>query len=340
MVGQVLALLMLATVRETVDGGWDPHDLAELVRRRDPSWLPMLAAALHDHSLADGPADPHWRAAVEAIAAPTPLLLRDRRDFAHGLGLTALLAIVPKVRAEAGAPRSAAHPESKHPKWHQVRSLLAKAESTEFGPEAEALVAKAQELISRYSLERLLESEEPTSDQQHGVPVQRRLWLERPYVVAKASLVNRVARANHCHAATAEKYGFVILVGDQADLDAVELLVTSLLLQADVAMLRCGRGEGHAGRHGRTKAFRQSFLVAYAYRIGERLDAAREAAASSHANALPVLRDHDARVAEAFAAMVPTSPGRSVSATDNAGWYAGTTAADLALIDASPKLTG
>ena len=52
-----------------------------------------------------------------------------------------------------------------------------------------------------------------------------------------------------------------------------------------------------------------------------------------------MLRDHDARVADAFDAMVPTGQGRAASANDYAGWQAGTTAADSARLDVNQKLT-
>ncbi len=338
MVGQVLGLLTLNSLRGAVDGGWDPHDLAELVRRRDASWLPILAAALYDNSLGDGPADAQWRAAVEAIAPPAPLLFRDRSDIACGLGLTALLGGVPKVRAQPIPPQSAASPGSQHPKWRQVRALLAKAESTEFGPEAEALVAKAQELISRYALERLLDADGTPNGQPTLGPVPRKIWLDRPYVRAKASLVHSVAEANHCRAATADRHDFVILVGQQPDLDCVELLVTSLLVQAGAAMMAVGRAPGHSGRRARERSFRQSFLFAYANRIGERLKRAGDAVVAEHVSVLPVMRDHDARVADAFEAIVPTSPGRAVTSYDYAGWQAGTTAADMARLDVGGRL--
>jgi hypothetical protein len=342
LVGEVLAGVLLSTVDGTVAGGWDPYDLAQLVRRRDESWLPLLAAALHAHSHTFVRADARWRAAIEAIAPQRMLLVSRAEDVAVGLGLASLLASSPVLDEESfAAAASATGQPAEHRKWHQARALLAKAESTEFGPEAEALVAKAQELISRYSLERLLESyvggasrRSPTT----GV-LPRRLWLDRPYVRAKGALVGEVARANHCRAALAEDAGFVLLVGHESDLGAVELLVTSLLAQADVAMLRRGRTEGRAGSQTRSRSFRQSFLMAFAGRIGQRLQAAQDIAVAEHSQALPVLRDHEARVSEAFDAMVPHTQGLAVKVTDYEGWVAGTAAADVAHLDVSGRLT-
>jgi hypothetical protein len=60
------------------------------------------------------------------------------------------------------------------------------------------------------------------------------------------------------------------VVGFASDVEAVELLFTSLLVQAQAALQAAGarkRGDGSS----RTRSFRQSFLVAYATRIQERL---------------------------------------------------------------------
>ena len=75
------------------------------------------------------------------------------------------------------------------------------------------------------------------------------------------------------------------VVGFPADLNAVELLFTSLLVQANTAMLRAGGKKDEFGRS-RTRAFRQSFLVSYAIRIGERLE---EATAHATAEAVDEL---------------------------------------------------
>ena len=77
----------------------------------------------------------------------------------------------------------------------KVRALLAKAESTEFPDEAEALSAKAQELMSRYSLHQAVhEHDRGRAPAAAG----RRLWMDAPYAGAKALLVQAVATANRC----------------------------------------------------------------------------------------------------------------------------------------------
>jgi hypothetical protein len=77
-----------------------------------------------------------------------------------------------------------------------------------------------------------------------------------------------------------EGLGFCTVVGEESDLGAVDVLVTSLLLQAGTAMRRHGRQLDSTGTS-RTRSFRQSFLVSYASRIRERLHAAAEQAVQS-----------------------------------------------------------
>ena len=168
----------------------------------------------------------------------------------------------------------------------------------------------------------------------------RRLWLDAPYVAAKADLVTEVASANRCQCARDHRNGYALVVGSPADLDAVELLVTSLLLQAGTAMRRHAGSTRRAGAS-QARSFRQSFLVAYARRIGERLRVEADAVANEDASRmLPVLRDHEAKVTQAFEAMVPHSIGPATSANSHEGWVAGTAAAEVAQLDVRDKLTG
>jgi Protein of unknown function (DUF2786) len=207
----------------------------------------------------------------------------------------------------------------------RVRGLLAKAESTQFPEEAEALSAKAQELMNRHALERaMLDAEEHTPQ----TATSRRMWLDNPYVGAKAQLVHIVASANRCRAVNYEKLGFVALLGDEMDLEITELLATSLLLQATRALVAAGSQISRDGQS-RTRSYRQSFLLAYATRIGERL---RTVTVVSEADdrLLPVLVDRQKAVDELFEAMFPATVTKSYSASNAAGWGAGRAAADRA----------
>jgi hypothetical protein len=80
----------------------------------------------------------------------------------------------------------------------KVRALLAKAESTTFETEAEALTAKVQELMARHRIDRaLLDAGGHQPDEQ---PIGRRIGTENPYADAKAALLGKVARADGCKA--------------------------------------------------------------------------------------------------------------------------------------------
>lgn len=226
----------------------------------------------------------------------------------------------------------------------KVRALLAKAESTEFEQEADAFFAKAQELMSRYSLERAV------LDADHGRPASggpggRRIWLDAPYLSAKSLLVNAVAGANRARAVFHQHLGFVTVLGDEVDLEIVELLSTSLLLQASRAMVHAGRQIDRRGQS-RTKSFRQSFLVSYAARIGERLSEASAAAQAEvvhelgDGRLLPVLASRERAVDELFERLFPALTTRRVSVSNPAGWGAGRAAADLADLDVRRSVRG
>lgn len=215
----------------------------------------------------------------------------------------------------------------------RIRALLAKAEATGFPDEAEALSAKAQELMARHSVdEALLDAEAPTRDTAGAC----RIGVEPPYEQAKAVLLDAVATANHCRAVWNEALGFSTVVGFEADLEAVELLHASLLVQAASAMTRAEAAQRAAGRR-RTKTFRQSFLAAYAHRVGIRL---REAAAAPVSeDLLPVLASREVAVTDRLERMFPeTTTTRLRGVSDEAGWTEGAQAAERAQVGSRRRL--
>jgi Protein of unknown function (DUF2786) len=225
----------------------------------------------------------------------------------------------------------------------KIRALLAKAESTEFAEEAEALSARAQELMAKYSIDHaLLAAEAGRKDE----PASRRLPVDNPYEGAKAQLLQEVAEANRCRSVWYKSLGMSAVIGFPADLDAVELLFTSLLVQANTAMLRAGAKQDRYGRS-RTRAFRQSFLMSYAVRIGERLagaagDAERQVAAEAPGrNLLPVLAARHQAVDDAVEEMFGDGlrSHRSGRVSDSEGWYSGRAAADTAALHGHREVT-
>ena len=65
----------------------------------------------------------------------------------------------------------------------------------------------------------------------------RRIGIDDPYARARVTLLSEVARANRCLAVWSRGLGFATVFGDAGDLDAVEVLYTSLLVQATRAMV-------------------------------------------------------------------------------------------------------
>jgi hypothetical protein len=260
--------------------------------------------------------------AVETLAALRGLPVMPRLGPIPGEPVTPRHAVRGAVGADPGV-------------LHKVTALLAKAESTTFPDEAEALTAKAQQLMTRHAIDRAVL--DAGSERGRGAAVGgRRLGIEDPYAGPRYLLLSAVADANRCRAVWSRFWGFATVFGEEGDLDAVELLYTSLLVQATRAMVAAG-GPGSGGGAGRTRSFRQSFLVAFARRIGDRLkeaDAAATAAGARRSAALvPLFEERraaaDAAVEEAFPRMSTTR----MSANDAAGWHAGTRAADRAQLD-------
>jgi Protein of unknown function (DUF2786) len=212
-----------------------------------------------------------------------------------------------------------------------VRALLAKAESTQFEAEAEAFTAKAQELMARHRIEQaMLGPREPSG---RNEPLSRRVLVPAPYAQAKATLLAHIAQANGCSAVWSKELGFTTVFGFGPELDAVDTLFASLLVQATGALRRHGAKFDSLGRR-RTKRFRRSFLLSFAVRIGERLEATVAAAVSDArvelgAELVPVLADREARARAAAEAAFPEIRRVAPVITDGDGWYAGRVFADL-----------
>ncbi|QOV36548.1 DUF2786 domain-containing protein [Streptomyces ferrugineus] len=305
--------------------GWQPADVVRLVRRDlDDVHIRLLAALIRAQAPHDTPRGPRWRAQLDDLPTGAP----PRTDrFSHAtavLELYRLLLRLPALEPLEEPTGGPARPESRM--LTRIRALLAKAEATGFAEEAEALSAKAQELMARHSIdEALLASRAPVAEDAPGAC---RIGVEPPYEQAKAVLLDAVATANHCRAVWNEPCGFSTVVGFEADLEVVELLHTSLLVQAQTAMTTAEAAQRAGGRK-RTKTFRQSFLAAYAHRIGSRLAAAARTPVTE--DLLPVLASREVAVTARLDRMFPqTTTTRLRGVSDEAGWAEGSEAADRA----------
>jgi hypothetical protein len=319
--------------------GWLPYDLFRYIGRTNLV-TSLLVDAIASENAQYSTVHPRWQAQLSSIGAEiwwspdsphlgqwaarhnqprSQALLTVVQLLASLMSLNKLPQILPLPgTAWAGA----AHAAVDQKVLTRVRGLLAKAESTQFPDEAEALSAKAQELMNRHAFDRAL------LDASNHVPqsaASRRLWLDNPYINPKAQLVHVIADANRCRAVFHNGIGFVSLVGDELDLEITELLSTSLLVQATRAMV--AEGPTRTGQS-RIRSYRHAFLLAYATRISERLHAANEP--NDDDRLLPVLADRRQAVDSLFATMFTSTVTKSVSVTNGAGWHAGRAAADRA----------
>ncbi|MGW4570085.1 DUF2786 domain-containing protein [Streptomyces tendae] len=331
--------------------GWQPADLVRIVRRElDDVHVRLVAALIRTQAPHDRARGPRWAAQLDDLpdAGTTAPPRTDR--FSHATAVLELYRLLLRLPAleplEAGtagtageAPRRGRENRPESRALARIRALLAKAEATGYPEEAEALSAKAQELMARHSVdEALLAAQAQGAATSPDVPGACRIGVEPPYEQAKAVLLDAVADANHCRAVWNEPFGFSTVVGFEADLEAVELLYTSLLVQAEAAMTKAEAGQRAGGRK-RTKTFRQSFLAAYAHRAGTRLRAAAEAATeaattgAADATLLPVLASREVAVTDRVERMFPqTTTTRLRGTADAAGWTEGTRAADAARV--------
>ncbi|MGJ5898026.1 DUF2786 domain-containing protein [Streptomyces niveiscabiei] len=312
--------------------GWQPADLVRLTRRDlDDVHVRHLAALIRAQAGNDRARGPRWKAQLAALPAEEAPRADRFTQATVVLELYRSLLRLPTLEpldeprrpTRAGADRTLT----------RIRALLAKAEATTYPQEAEALTAKAQELMARHSVdEALVDAAAPAPD----APGACRIGVEPPYEQAKAILLDAVAEANHCRSVWNEGFCFSTVVGFEADLEAVELLYTSLLVQAQTAMTRAEAAQRASGRK-RTKTFRQSFLAAYAHRMGTRLAEATRTQIPT--GLLPVLATRDVAVVDATDALFPhTVSTRLRGITDEAGWVEGAEAADRATVGNRPRL--
>ena len=312
--------------------GWQPADVVRMVRRElDDVHVRLAAALIRAQAPDDRSRGARWAAQLaELPAEPAPRTDR----FSHATTVLELYRLLLRLPGLEPVDEPVTRHSSAEPRMlTRIRALLAKAEATGYPDEAEALTAKAQELMARHSVdEAVLDAQAPT----HDTPGACRIGVEPPYEQAKAVLLDAVATANHCRAVWNESFAFSTVVGFGPDLDAVELLYTSLLVQATTAMAKAEAAQRAGGRK-RTKTFRQSFLAAYAHRVGDRLRAAAETQVGD--DLLPVLATREVAVTDRLDRMFPrTTTTRLRGVSDEAGWVEGAEAADRAQVKSRKPL--
>lgn len=179
----------------------------------------------------------------------------------------------------------------------KVAALLRQAESTDNEHEAEAFMATAQRMATALSIDLAVARAHTARRERRATPVAKRIEIGpagkralRTYV----QLFLSIAQANDLTCDLASNSTYVVAYGFETDIEMVEALYASLVVQmvrASDAYLRSGayRVESNyveeRGRDGRLRRVRKpvhgitariSFQTAFARRIGERLTKARE----------------------------------------------------------------
>jgi hypothetical protein len=338
--------LMQFGVARLLEHGWTPDEIIRVVRRRAGAAAAAilagpLTAVPPRPPRSGGPASAPWRA--ENVRELDPASSSWKDDLSKAIAALSAIAHLPALPDLGSIGSKTRHTGSSEEErlLTRIRGLLTKAESSDFAEEADAFMTKAQELMTRYCIDRTMVEADREEDGTSQVEV-RRVWLEDPYLEAKAILLANVASANRCRSVVDPVLGFSTVVGHPGDLDATDLLFTSLLVQAMRRITALGN-DPTFGRRSRKPSYRRSFLVAYAERIGVRLREATEAVTAVADNALgnrllPVLAHREELLDAAVGTLFGDLKKLEFSLTDVAGWAAGMAAADLAELGVHEKL--
>ena len=155
----------------------------------------------------------------------------------------------------------------------RVRKLLAKAEAEGVTPpEAQALTAKAAELMARYGIDRaLLAAARPETD----APGSRLVDLDNPWKRVKAHLLCGLGAALRCQCIllTTRTGLRVHIFGYDSDIERTDVLYTSVLVQMSHGLATAAVPERASPR-----AWRRSWLLGFGAAVISRVKAAEQAA--------------------------------------------------------------
>jgi len=155
----------------------------------------------------------------------------------------------------------------------RVRKLLAKAENAGVtAAEAQALTAKAAELMAKYGIDRaLLAAERPETDR----PADRVIDVGSPWARVQAHLLCGLASALRCQCVILPRPGpgsRIHMFGFSSDLERTDVLYTSLLVQ-----MWQGLAAAQIPAWSRSpRAWRRSWLLGFAAAVVARVRAAEE----------------------------------------------------------------
>ncbi len=222
---------------------------------------------------------------------------------------------------------------NENPKLATIRALLARAEHpTTPEAEAEQCRQKAFALMAKYGIEQaMVEAEAKTKDE----PTDRQIVIDAPWAMERVQLINRISLALGCKLIHLGPAGNgparrVHIFGHRSDLERVELLYTSLLLQMTGSLAAQHVPYGQSPR-----AWRRSWLLGFVSRVGGRMDEAEKGAQEEAKNETTttgrssalVLADRRTAVENRYTAAYPNArKGRRTTMRGTGygdGWAAG-----------------
>jgi hypothetical protein len=169
-------------------------------------------------------------------------------------------------------------PEPSSALLDRVRKLLAKAEAEGVTPpEAEALTAKAAELMARYGIDRArLAATRPETDRPSG----RVIDISNPWAQVRAHLLAGIAGAMRCQCVLLSTNGpgaRIHVFGYASDLERADILYTSLLLQMAHGLTAAVVPNGVRS----VRAWRRSWLLGFVTAVITRVKSAEDRAATA-----------------------------------------------------------
>jgi Protein of unknown function (DUF2786) len=157
----------------------------------------------------------------------------------------------------------------------RVRKLLAKAEDAGVTPEeAQALTAKAAELMAKYGIDRaLLAARRPETDR----PADRVIDVDNPWARVQAHLLCGLASALRCQCVILPRSGpgsRIHVFGYASDIERTDVLYTSLLVQMWQGLAVAQMPSWTRS----SRAWRRSWLLGFATAVVTRVRAAEDKA--------------------------------------------------------------
>ena len=213
---------------------------------------------------------------------------------------------------------------------NRVQGLIAKAESTDFPEEAEALMAKAQELMTRHAIDLAMLG----SKEDRGEPVQEIITVRSPYASARASLLAAIGAVNDVTCVslgTRNGNQQIGMIGYADDIEATKTLFASLSVQASRFMAATP-----VPPYDTPRRFRHAFMLGFAGRVQKRLQDARQSAITEAeadgSSVAIVLASKERAVQDKLKELHPSTRKRRASASSASGYSGGRAAADRASI--------